>query len=270
MTPSELIDRIYAKKSCLAIGLDTDIDRIPAFLRDQYEDPVFEFNRRIIDHTQDLCVCYKLNIAFYESRGTDGWQSLARTLDYIPDDIFTIADAKRGDIGNTSRMYARTFFEYYNFDSVTVSPYMGVDSIAPFLDFPGKCVILLALTSNTGSADFQHHTDEKGETLYEKVIRVSRTWAGPDQIMYVIGATHPEQLQEIRDVLPDHFFLIPGVGAQGGSVEEVMRASYVPGSCGILINSSRGIIYAGDGQEFGMEARNAALKLQAEMERMMV
>ena len=173
MTRNALIEEIYKKKSCLSIGLDVDINRIPSFLLEEFEDPVFEFNKQIIDSTQDLCVCYKLNIAFYESRGVEGWTSLAKTLDYIPSDIFTIADAKRGDIGNTSRMYARTFFEHYDFDSITVAPYMGVDSVQPFLEFDGKWVILLALTSNSGSQDFQHHTNSEGEALYQKVINTS-------------------------------------------------------------------------------------------------
>lgn len=265
MTKEELSHQIYAKKSCLSIGLDVDIDRIPRFLIEQFDDPVFEFNKQIIDQTRDLCVCYKLNIAFYESRGIEGWTSLARTLDYIPDEIFTIADAKRGDIGNTSRMYARTFFEHYPFDSVTASPYMGVDSIQPFLDFPDKWVILLALTSNAGSADFQYHTDVDGEKLYQRVIRVSGTWADTDRLMYVVGATHPDQLAEIRQSIPHHFLLIPGVGAQGGTVDEVMDAAHVDGECGVLINSSRGVIYAGNDEDFAVRARDAALELQQQM-----
>lgn len=265
MTKEELSHQIDLKKSCLAIGLDVDIERIPPHLIDQFEDPVFEFNKQIIDQTSDLCVCYKLNIAFYESRGIAGWQSLARTLDYIPDDIFTIADAKRGDIGNTSRMYAHTFFQQHDFDSITVSPYMGVDSVQPFLDYPGKWVIVLALTSNKGSADFQHHTDDSGEKLYQKVIRISQDWSGPDRMMYVVGATHPTQLAEIRRTIPRHFLLIPGVGAQGGKVSDVMEAAYVPGDCNLLINSSRGIIYAGNGVDFASDAREAALDLQLQM-----
>lgn len=265
MTKAELSRNIYAKKSCLAIGLDVDVERIPRHLTEQYEDPVFEFNKQIIDRTHDLCVCYKLNIAFYESQGLVGWTSLARTLEYIPRDIFTIADAKRGDIGNTSRMYAKTFFELHDFDSITASPYMGVDSIRPFLDFPEKWVILLALTSNEGSEDFQYHTDARGEKLYEKVIRVSQTWGDEQRMMYVVGATHPRQLAEIRQSIPGHFLLIPGVGAQGGSVQEVMDAAYVPGDCGLLINSSRGVIYAGDGEDFADKARKSARILQEQM-----
>lgn len=266
MTRDELVHQIYSKKSCLSIGLDVDINRIPKHLTEQCEDPVFEFNKQIIDHTKDLCVCYKMNIAFYESLGVKGWKSLARTLDYLPENIFTIADAKRGDIGNTSRMYAHTFFEHYHFDSVTVSPYMGVDSVEPFLGLQGKWVILLALTSNAGSQDFQHHTDVEGEALYQKVIRVSQSWGGSaDQMMYVVGATHPENLSVIRKSIPYHFLLIPGVGAQGGQVGDVMKAAYVNEICGLLINSSRGVIYAGNGKDFARQARESAMILQKEM-----
>ncbi len=265
MTKKELTDQIYRKKSCLSIGLDVDIEKIPDFMLEEYEDPVFEFNKQIIDHTMDLCVCYKFNIAFYESRGPDGWDSLSKTLDYIPADIFTIADAKRGDIGNTSRMYARTFFDHYNFDAITVAPYMGVDSVKPFLEFDEKWVILLALTSNVGSQDFQHHTNSDGEALYEKVIRESQSWADWDRMMYVVGATHPENLKRIRKLTPHHFLLIPGVGVQGGTVEQVMEAAHLPDECGLLINSSRGVIYAGNGKDFAAEAREAAMQLQREM-----
>ncbi len=265
MTRQELINQIYRKKSCLSIGLDVDINRIPSHLIEKYDDPVFEFNKQIIDHTMDLCVCYKLNIAFYESIGVEGWSSLAKTLEYIPADIFTIADAKRGDIGNTSKMYARTFFDHMDFDSITVAPYMGVDSVAPFLEFKEKWVILLALTSNVGSRDFQHHTDRKGEALYQKVIRESQTWAESDRMMYVVGATHPEKLKEIRALVPHHFLLIPGVGAQGGTVDEVMKNAHVPDACGLLINSSRGVIYAGDDEDFAQKSRAAAMELQQEM-----
>lgn len=265
MTKKELTDQIYRKKSCLSIGLDVDINRIPESLIEKYDDPVFEFNKQIIDHTMDLCVCYKLNIAFYESIGVEGWASLAKTLNYIPADIFTIADAKRGDIGNTSKMYARTFFDRMDFDSITVAPYMGVDSVEPFLEFDEKWVILLALTSNVGSQDFQHHTDPNGETLYQKVIRESQTWADANRMMYVVGATHPEKLKEIRMLVPRHFLLIPGVGAQGGTVEEVMEVAHVPDECGLLINSSRGVIYAGDDEDFAVKAREAAYQLQQQM-----
>jgi len=265
MTRELLIDQIYAKKSCLSIGLDVDVRKIPQFLIEQYEDPVYEFNRRIIDYTSDLCVCYKMNIAFYESRGVEGWNSLAKTLEYIPSDIFTIADAKRGDIGNTSRMYARAFFDHYDFDSITVAPYMGSDSVQPFLEFDGKWAVLLALTSNPGSKDFQYFTNESGETLYQKVIRESRNWAGSDRMMYVVGATHPKKLKEIRESIPHHFLLIPGVGAQGGTVTEVMEAAHVPSECGLLINSSRGVIYAGEGKDFAEQSRAAALELQRDM-----
>lgn len=265
MTKKELIHQIYRKKSCLSVGLDTDIDKIPSFLKEKYADPVFEFNKRIIDHTKDLCVCYKLNIAFYESRGGDGWESIAKTLDYIPPEIYTIADAKRGDIGNTSHMYARAFFGTYDFDAVTVAPYMGSDSVEPFLDFDEKWVILLGLTSNKGSADFQYIKDTKGVPLYEHVINLSSTWSDSDQMMYVIGATHPEELQKIRSLIPHHFLLIPGVGKQGGTVKEVMDAAHIPNECGLLINSSRGIIFAGTDTDFAERARTEAQKLQHEM-----
>lgn len=267
MTRSELIHTIKSKKSCLSVGLDVDKDRIPEFLKRESKDPVFEFNKQIIDSTHDICVCYKLNIAFYEAFGAEGWTSLSRTLDYIPSDIFTIADAKRGDIGNTSRMYAQAFFEQYNFDAITVAPYMGADSVQPFLEFDDKWVVLLALTSNRGSQDFQYFSNEANELLYQKVISTSQTWGDSGQMMYVVGATHPQELREIRASLPHHFLLIPGVGAQGGTVEEVMQAASVNGDCNLLINSSRGIIYAGDDRNFPEKARKSALELQSEMVR---
>lgn len=270
MTREELISQIYRKKSCLSVGLDTDINKIPDFLKNKYEDPVFEFNKRVIDATQDLCVCYKLNTAFYESAGPQGWATLEKTRDYIPTDILTIADAKRGDIGNTSKMYAKAFFETYGYDALTVAPYMGHDSVKPFLDFEGKWVILLGLTSNSGSRDFQYLEDKEGRRLYTRVIRKAMEWGNPDSLMFVVGATHPEELKAIREMASDHFFLIPGVGKQGGSVKEVMEAAHVRGNCGLLINSSRGIIYAGEGEGFAEEVRAAAGKLQREMARFLV
>ncbi len=265
MTYQELTDQIFEKKSYLCVGLDTDPARIPQHLKN-LADPVFEFNRRIIDSTYDLCVAYKLNIAFYESLGPQGWESLRKTVHHIPNTHFTIADAKRGDIGNTSRMYAKTFFETFPFDSITVNPYMGRDSVQPFLNFPGKWVILLCLTSNTGSHDFQMIADKEGVHLYEKVILQSKEWAGREQLMYVVGATHPEQLVSIRAALPESFFLIPGVGAQGGDLEAISRAGWNP-QCGMLINSSRGIIYADSTDAFDKAAREEALKLQQHMAR---
>lgn len=263
MTRKELIENIKRKGSFLCIGLDTDLKKIPSFLLD-YDDPIFEFNKRIIDATHDLCVAYKPNIAFYECHGSKGWDSLKKTVEYIPNEIFTIADAKRGDIGNTSSYYAKAFFEDMNFDSVTVAPYMGSDSIKPFLEFKDKWVILLALTSNAGANDFQFFTDAKGERLFEKVIRTSAEWGSPEQLMYVVGATQAESIGEVRKVAPDHFFLVPGVGAQGGSLEDVVQYGWND-SCGLLVNSSRGIIYADHDENFDQAARKAALEIQQEM-----
>lgn len=263
MTREELIAQINTKQSFLCIGLDTDITRIPSHLHSA-EDPIFEFNKQIIDATHDLCVAYKPNIAFYESLGAKGWESLAKTMDYIPDHIFTIADAKRGDIGNTSKMYAKTFFETLNFDAVTVAPYMGVDSVLPFLEFPGKWVILLALTSNKGSQDFQFAKQDGGEPLYEKVMKTAQKWGTAGNLMYVIGATHPEKMEEIRRIAPEHFLLVPGVGAQGGDLAAVARYGR-NSDVGLLVNSSRGIIYAGNDSDFAGAARKAAQALQEQM-----
>ncbi len=264
MTKAELINNIKSKKSFLCVGLDSDLDRIPKFLLD-FEDPIFEFNKRIIDATKDLCVAYKPNIAFYECLGSRGWDSLRKTMDYIPNDIFTIADAKRGDIGNTSKYYAKAFFEDMNFDSVTVAPYMGVDSVTPFLEFEDKWVILLALTSNKGALDFQMTTDEKGERLFEKVIRKSSQWGDASKLMYVVGATRSEGIGEVRNIAPNHFFLVPGVGAQGGSLEDVANYGWND-DCGLLVNSSRGIIYAGDDEDFASKSTAAAKLVQEQME----
>lgn len=263
MTRQELYRQIQDKQSYLCIGLDADITRVPDHLR-KVADPVFEFNREIIDATRDLCVAYKPNLAFYEAQGADGWRSLERTLDYIPDEHFVIADAKRGDIGNTSRLYARAFFERLDVDAVTVAPYMGEDSVTPFLGFPGKWVILLGLTSNRGSRDFQLTPQEGGEPLYEKVMRRAMTWGGPDELMFVVGATHPEKFTEIRRIAPEHFLLVPGVGAQGGDLAAVSRHGRNE-KLGLLVNSSRGILYAGSGRNFAEEARRAAQAVQREM-----
>ncbi len=263
MTKTELYQQILAKKSFLCVGLDTDIQRIPKFLLD-FEDPIFEFNKRIIDSTKDLCVAYKPNIAFYEAMGAKGWESLAKTLDYIPKNIFTIADAKRGDIGNTSRLYARAFFETYDFDSITVAPYMGEDSVSPFLEFKNKWVILLGLTSNKGSQDFQFFQEED-TYLYQKVIQQAQNWGNPEQLMFVIGATHPEKFQEIRNLAPNSFFLVPGVGAQGGDLQAISKFG-MNEQVGLLVNSSRGIIYAGNDENFAEAARQSAKKLQEQME----
>lgn len=262
MTRTQLINQIFEKQSFLCVGLDTDMQKIPKFLLKE-EDPVFEFNKRIIDATKDFCVAYKPNIAFYESMGVKGWESLQKTIDYIPKDIFTIADAKRGDIGNTSEMYAKTFFETYSFDALTINPYMGRDSVTPFLKFKEKWAIILALTSNIGSADFQHHTDNNVQ-LYESVIKKSFDWGNEENIMFVTGATHPKELKEIRVLAPNSFFLVPGVGAQGGDLHAVVMNA-INDDVGLLINSSRGIIYASDGEDFAERAREKAKALQIEM-----
>ena len=263
MTRQELIYQIKKKKSFLCIGLDTDISKIPTHLLD-LEDPIFEFNKQIIDATKDLCVAYKPNIAFYESMGVSGWKSLQKTLDYIPNEIFTIADAKRGDIGNTSKMYARAFFKNMNFDSVTVAPYMGSDSVTPFLEFEDKWAIVLALTSNKGGLDFQMIEDENGKQLFEQVLETSKQWGSDENMMYVVGATRAEELLEIRAIVPNHFLLVPGVGAQGGSLKNVAKYG-LNTDCGLLVNSSRGIIYAGNDVDFAQKAKLEAKKLQQEM-----
>lgn len=263
MTKEQLIQQIKAKQSFLCVGLDTDLTKIPKFLL-EFDDPIFEFNKRIIDATKDLCVAYKPNIAFYECHGSKGWDSLKKTVDYIPNDIFTIADAKRGDIGNTSSYYAKTFFEYMNFDSVTVAPYMGVDSVSPFLEFKDKWVILLALTSNKGALDFQMIESKDGERLFEKVIKKSGEWGNSSNLMYVVGATRSEGIGEVRNITPDNFFLVPGVGAQGGSLEDVANYGW-NNDCGLLVNSSRGIIYAGNDENFAQAAHESAKVLQLQM-----
>ncbi len=264
MTRSELFNQIKTKRSFLCVGLDTDITKIPKHLLDA-EDPVFEFNRQIIDATQEFCVAYKPNLAFYESLGASGWISLEKTLQYIPENCFTIADAKRGDIGNTSALYAKAFFEQLNFDAVTVAPYMGEDSVTPFLNFKNRWVILLALTSNTGAKNFQMIKDAEGKLLFEQVIETSKQWGSNDNMMYVVGGTRTEQLQQVRKLIPDHFLLVPGVGAQGGSLEEVAQFG-MNDQCGLLVNSSRNIIYASAEKDFATAASLAAREVQLEME----
>ncbi|MBQ9101303.1 MAG: orotidine-5'-phosphate decarboxylase [Paludibacteraceae bacterium] len=271
MNREELFENIKRKKSFLCVGLDTDVNKIPEFLFDQDGelDPIFEFNKAIIDATADLCVAYKPNIAFYESLGVQGWDVLERTVEYIRSnypDQFIIADAKRGDIGNTSAMYARTFFGAMDFDSVTVAPYMGEDSVSPFLTYEGKWVTLLALTSNKGAFDFQFMEDkESGERLFEKVLNVSKNWGNEDNMMYVVGATKAEMLSDIRKIIPNHFLLVPGIGAQGGSLEEVVKYG-MNDQCGLLVNSSRAILYASSGEDYAAAARQEALKVQKQME----
>ena len=268
MTKEELYQQIVEKKSYLCVGLDTDIKRIPKHLLSA-KDSIYEFNARIIDATHDLCVAYKPNIAFYEAQGSKGWKSLEKTINFIPLTHFTIADAKRGDIGNTSSLYARAFFENMEFDSVTVAPYMGEDSVKPFLEFEDKWVILLGLTSNKGSNDFQQAIQgETNQRLYEKVMRTAQTWGNPDNLMFVVGATHPDKFKEIREIIPNNFLLVPGIGAQGGDLQAVSENGWNE-HCGLLVNSSRGIIYAGDGEDFDKKARAAALKLQQQMEAFM-
>lgn len=266
MNREDLYSQIRLKSSFLCIGLDTDIRKIPAFLLKE-KNPVATFNQAIVEATHDLCVAYKPNIAFYEAMGSQGWKSLEKTVDCIPPELFTIADAKRGDIGNTSELYAKTFFEYLPFDAVTVSPYMGADSILPFLAFPDKWVILLASTSNPGSLDFQHLKLE-GKPLYQHVVEKALKWGEPDRLMFVAGATKPEVIGSIRKLAPDHFLLVPGIGAQGGSLAEVSQHG-MNSSCGLLVNASRSIIYAGSEKDFQQKARKAALTLQREMEDMM-
>jgi len=263
MTRQQLIDQIKQKKSFLCVGLDTDLEKIPVHLLDK-EDPIFEFNRAIIDATKEFAIAYKPNLAFYECLGVKGWESLRKTLEYIPSNCFTIADAKRGDIGNTSRYYAKTFFEYLNFDSVTVAPYMGADSVTPFQEFKDKWVILLALTSNKGALDFQFMTDVNGEELYKKVLRKSAKWGTDENLMYVVGATRAEGIGEVRKLVPNHFFLVPGVGAQGGSLQDVANYGWNK-DCGLIVNSSRGIIYASNGTDFAQKAGLAAQEIQVEM-----
>jgi len=261
-----LFENILRKKSFLCVGLDTDLKKIPAHLLNE-EDPIFAFNKAIIDATADYCVAYKPNLAFYECMGVKGMLALEKTVKYIRStykDQFIIADAKRGDIGNTSEMYAASFFEELPFDAVTVAPYMGEDSVKPFLKYEGKWVILLALTSNKGSQDFQFTTDANGERLFEKVLKTSQNWASDEQMMYVVGATQGSMFADIRKIAPNHFLLVPGVGAQGGSLEEVVKYG-MNKQCGLLVNSSRQILYASNGTDFATTAKAEAMKVQKEM-----
>lgn len=267
MTRQELVAQIRAKQSFLCVGLDTDLTKIPAFLLET-EDPVFEFNKAIIDATKDFTVAYKPNIAFYECLGPKGWESLQKTIDYIPDNCFVIADAKRGDIGNTSSYYAKTFFEYLDCDAVTVAPYMGEDSVTPFQDHAGKWVILLALTSNAGALDFQFMTDVNGEELYKKVLKKSAKWGTSENLMYVVGATRADGIGEVRRLVPEHFFLVPGVGAQGGSLEDVANYGWNK-DCGLLVNASRSVLYASSGPDFAEKAGEEAQSLQQQMQRIL-
>ena len=270
MTRSALIQLIQRKASFLCVGLDSELSKIPAHLLDT-EDPVFEFNKQIIDATIDLTVAYKPNLAFYESQGLKGWQSLEKTMQYLnrfSNEVFTIADAKRGDIGNTSRLYAKAFLDpatsTLNFDAITVAPYMGEDSVSPFLSYENKWVILLALTSNKGAFDFQLYQDKDGKKLYQEVIEKSSKWGNADNMMYVVGATKAEMLAEIRKLIPHHFLLVPGVGTQGGSLSEVAKYGLTK-DCGLLINASRSIIFASSGTDFAIKAREEALIMQQEM-----
>ncbi len=264
---TQLIDQIKQKKSFLCVGLDTDIDKIPEFLK-SYPDPIFEFNKRIIDATKDICIAYKPNAAFYEAYGIKGLQSLIATWQYLPKDCLSIIDAKRGDIGNTSDKYARAFFNEassgMNFDAITVTPYMGNDSVTPYLAYDGKWVIILALTSSVGSKDFQYLTTEEG-FVYEAVIKKANTWAGADRLMFVVGATKSTEFTAIRKYAPDNFLLVPGVGAQGGSLADVCQYGMTK-DCGLIVNASRSIIYASNGEDFADAARVEALSIQQQMQ----
>ena len=280
MTRQELIQQIREKQSFLCVGLDTDIDKMPKSLvervKNEYEEEeqtyglLYEFNTAIIDATAPYCVAYKPNLAFYEAYGLEGIAAFEETIAYLKENYpqhFVIADAKRGDIGNTSKMYAKTFFEEYDVDALTVAPYMGEDSVTPFLGYKDKWVILLALTSNKGSHDFQLTEDAQGERLFEKVLRQSQQWGNDENMMYVVGATQGQMFEDIRKVAPRHFLLVPGVGAQGGSLEEVCRYGMIPGEVGLLVNSSRGIIYASQGEDFAEVAAQKAKELQQQMEK---
>ena len=268
MNKQQLFETIQQRKSFLCVGLDSDIRKLPQHLIEREEDPVFAFNKAIIDVTADLCVAYKPNLAFYECNGLKGWQSYERTISYLrqrcPNHLI-IADAKRGDIGNTSQMYARSFFEEQDVDALTVAPYMGEDSVKPFLGYDSKWVVLLALTSNKGSLDFQLTEDKEGQRLFEKVLRTSLQWGNDENMMYVVGATRGSLFEDVRAIVPDHFLLVPGVGAQGGSLEEVCRYG-MNSQCGLLVNSSRGIIFADSSEHFAEVAHNKAFELQQQME----
>ena len=263
MNKKNIVEQIRKKKSFLCIGLDSDLSKIPSFLRN-YDDPIYEFNKRIIDATNDLCVAYKPNIAFYEALGSKGWDALSKTLKYIPKNILTIADAKRADIGNTAKKYAETFFSNYNFDALTVAPYMGEDSITPFLEYTNKWSIILGLTSNMGSKSFQNLVLKNGNQLYKSVLEQSSKWGNVENTMFVIGATKVQELKEVRKIIPNHFLLIPGIGAQGGNLEEVIKNG-INNDVGLLINSSRGIIYAGNNENFAEKARYEAQLIRKTM-----
>lgn len=263
MNKQELFKQIQEKQSFLCIGLDTDINRIPKFLL-ECDDPIFEFNKRIIEATHDLCVAYKPNLAFYESLGSKGITSLEKTLEVIPNEVFSIADAKRGDIGNTTDMYAKAFFENMGFDSITVSPYMGHDAVTPYLKYDGKWVIILGITSNPGADDLERLNLHNGKEVFEQVLETASTWGSSDNSMFVVGATRPELMQKVRAIVPDHFLLVPGVGAQGGDLNAIAEHG-LNSTCGLLINSSRGIIYASNEEDFASRARENALELQQAM-----
>lgn len=271
MTRQQLIEQIQQKQSYLCVGLDTDLTKIPQHLQ-SHPDAMFEFNKSIIDATLPHCISYKINTAFYEAMGVKGWEVMERTVNYIPDTHFKIADAKRGDIGNTSTQYARAFFEAMNFDAVTVAPYMGEDSVRPFLEYEGKWAIVLGLTSNKGASDFElkQLLSENGEThlraefLYERVLRTVSKWGTPDNLMFVVGATQPEEFVNIRSIIPDHFLLVPGVGAQGGSLKDISEKA-MNDDCGLLVNASRAVIYASGNEDFATEAKAIAEQYQVEM-----
>jgi len=267
MKLNQLVDRIRSKSSFLCIGLDTDLDKIPVHFSKKPES-LLAFNQAVIEATHDLCVAYKPNLAFYEAYGKEGWAVFEETLALIPDEHFVIADAKRGDIGNTSGRYAKAFFDRHNCDGLTVAPYMGSDSVQPFLGFEGKWVILLALTSNPGSQDFQQQQLQNGRHLYEEVLETAKSWGTPEQLMFVVGATHPQAFEKIRAIVPDHFLLVPGVGAQGGNLQEVCKYG-LNENCGLLVNSSRGILYAGKDKDFAKASRKAALDLQTQMKKIL-
>lgn len=262
MTREEIIDQVRTKQTYLCVGLDSDIRKIPPHLKDE-KDPVFEFNKQIIDATKDHCVSYKINTAFYEANGVKGWETLERTVQYIPSSHFKIADAKRGDIGNTSSQYARAFFEALPFDAVTVAPYMGADSVTPFLEYENKWTILLGLTSNPGAADFELQATG-AELLYQKVLRTATSWGSPSNLMFVVGATQASWFEKIREITPDHFYLVPGVGAQGGSLEDISRKA-MNKDVGLLVNASRAIIYASSSDDFAFEAKKIAQQYHEEM-----
>jgi len=263
MNRKELIRQIFSKKSFLCVGLDPDLNKIPTHLL-ELDDPVFEFNKAIIDATKEYCVAYKPNLAFYECLGIKGWEAFQKTVEYIPEDCLIIADAKRGDIGNTSLYYAKTFFETYNCDAITIAPYMGSDSIQPFLSYNDKWTIVLAMTSNDGSRDFQY-LESGNQPFYEHVVEKCKEWGSDENTMFVVGATRSEDILKMREIAPSHFFLVPGVGAQGGSLEEVVKYG-MTNECGLLVNSSRGIIYADNSEMFDVRAKKEAFKIQSEMQ----